>query len=401
MEDEEVCDKLSDSIPTVPVDQVPDVCPWKFPMMYKIGNNGVMYIWQVGFDGRNLMICYGTTNSSTIDLREVCVNTSGRTMMQQGHLEAMAKYKDKFYEGYIQVGSVEPPMVKLMKGYPYKAGCINKFPVLVSPKLNGTRCAGQHIGNGKVSCRSYLNNPITHLSAIEKDILALSTYLPAYTTLDGELYCHGMTFHGIISATKTVNSDHKDLNRIQFCIFDAIYDENPSSEIRYNRLVSAYQRLQEERGSPCTNLVIVPNYAANSHEDLVAYKDYFISMGYEGLAIRRMANGAIPGSKEYELSRYKPGRSTHFYKFKDFIDEEGIVVGVKETKGKESSMAKLIIRDQYGIDTPIRFGTASDRRAWLQQPQLVIGRAFTFKYEKRSEDNRPIQPTGVAFRDYE
>lgn len=392
---------LPDSMLLIRVDEVPPSSPWKFPMMYKYGNNGVRYLWQIGFDGSKMVILHGPDTTTTIDTRMVETNTSGRNIYQQGYLEALAKYKNKFFTGYVQVGSSNPPMIKGMKGYPYKPGCIKRYPVLVSPKLDGTRFLGQPMGGTTVSCRSYLNRPITHLKHIEEEILALSVYLPAYITLDGELYRHGMGFHQIISATKTVKSDHPEVKLIQFNIFDTYYDLNPPAEDRYNMLISATQRLKEETGKELQSIVIVPKYIAYSHDDIVKYKNYFISLGYEGTVIQHMANGAKIGTKPYEMSRYKPGRSTHIYKYKDFIDEEGIVIGVSDAEGKESGAGLLIVQDKYNIRTRIRFGTLAERRDWLRNPSLVMGKRFTFKYYERSEDNAPIQPTGVAFRDYE
>lgn len=395
---------LPDSFVLVRTDEIPPQKPWKLPMMYKIGNNGVIYIWQIGFDGQQMLICHGPVTSTTIDTRAVEVNTSGRDIWSQGHQETLRKYINKFYDGYAQAGSTEPSMIKGMKGKPYKEGCIKRYPVLVSPKLDGTRLLGQHLGGKNVSCRSYLNRPITHLKHIEEDILTLSAYLPAYATLDGELYRHGMIFQDIISATKTVISDHKDVLNIEFHIFDIYYDLNPSSEDRYTLLLSAYQRYKEEKeqkGDTKISIQIVPNYVVNSHLEIVRYKDYFVSLGYEGAVIRHSGYGTLPGTKNYEMSRYKPGRSTHIYKLKDFIDEEGIVVGVSEAEGKESGAALLIIRDKYNIDTRIRFGTLIDRREWFYNPNIVLGKKFTFRYFIRGKDNAPIQPTGVAFRDYE
>lgn len=86
---------------------------------------------------------------------------------------------------------------------------------------------------------------------------------------------------------------------------------------------------------------------------------------------------------------------------KDRIDEEGIVVGVRAASGKESHLALLLIQDLHGIITPIRHGVEAERAEWLANPASVLGKKFTFKHVGRSNDNRPIQPTGVGFRDYE
>ena len=384
----------------IPINEFPQVIPWKFPLIYKIGNNGVMYLWQIGFDGEKLLISNGTVGSVTVDPWKITENNSGRTMMEQGYQEAFAKYRNKFYDGYIQVGSNQPPMVKSMKGSIYKQGCIKSFPVYVSPKLDGFRLLVQHMGGTAISCRTRMNRKITHLKLIEEQVIKLFAYLPAYSTLDGELYCHGMTLQEIISAVKTVNFVHSELPKIVFNIFDIFFLDNPPTEIRYEILKSSYNRLQEA-GEVCPNLAIVPHYPAHSHEQIIYYKDAFISYKYEGAFVRLCSNGALPGSKEYENSRYKFGRCTRAFKVKDFMDEEGIVVGVVSAQGSETGAALLIIKDKLGIQTAIRFGTIEDRCKWMTNPNLVVDKKFTFKFVKRGETGAPHQPTGVGFRDYE
>ena len=77
------------------------------------------------------------------------------------------------------------------------------------------------------------------------------------------------------------------------------------------------------------------------------------------------------------------------------------MIRVESAKGKETGAAMLIVRDDFGIEIPIRFGTMEERREWMDNPKLVLGKKFTFKYSRRSPDNVPIEPGGVAFRDYE
>ena len=393
---------LPDGMVLIRTDETPTVIPWKLPLMYKYGNDGLKRYWQIGFDGHKLLTFNGTANANDIDPRDVVENNSGRSLAEQGHLQALAKHKNKFHDGYVILGAETVSMVKGMKGYKYEQGKIKVFPVLISPKFNGSRALYQHYGGTDIRGRSYLNRPITHLKKIEADLLKLYAYLPAGATIDGELYRHGMSFHRIISAIKTVKTVHKDVDSIILHIFEIVFNENPPAEVRYNILVSAMNRLVEDNGGiHPSNIVVVPHTLAYSHEDIIRYKDYYVSQGYEGAVVKHHSLGQPPGSKQYELSRYKYGRSVHLYKVKDFIDEEGTVISVVDCEGTEKGAGKLIIRDKRGVIIPIRFGEMEDRIMWLQDPSAVVGKLFTFKYESRSETGVPIQPTGVAFRDYE
>jgi hypothetical protein len=388
--------------PVIRVDEDPSTPRWRFPIMFRRGANGTYYVWQIGFDSDNmhLLTMHGTMAAKSLDVRDVETNTSGRTAQEQGVLVARSKYKNKFYDGYTVAGSEDRPKVKGMKGYPYKEGCIKDYPVAVGPKLNGIRLLITHLGSTSIECKSYMNRKFTHLSFIEEEVKAFAAYLPSFFTLDGEMYCHGMKFNEITSAVKTVNDEHANLSKIIYCIFDIYVDHNPPFEERYQMMLNAYSKYVEDGGS-CNNILIVENELAYSHEEIVDYKDRCLSVGYEGAVIRKLCNGAKEGSTKYKMSQYSFGRSTRIYKLKDFIDEEGTVVSVISAAGKEKGAALLIIKDKFGIEVPVRFGTMEERRKWLDDPSLVIGRPFTFKYFERGPNNAPIQPGGVAFRDYE
>ena len=61
----------------------------------------------------------------------------------------------------------------------------------------------------------------------------------------------------------------------------------------------------------------------------------------------------------------------------------------------------VIAVNDTGVVFRIRHSTNENRRMWLQDPDLILGKRFTFKYYERSSKGVPIQPTGVGFRDYE
>lgn len=373
---------------------------WALPLMYRIGNNGVMYLWQVGFDGTQLLRMHGPQRTTTVDYRAVNLNTSGRNIQEQALLQARQMYKDKYLKGYSLPSTVEDKHhVTGMKGYPYKEGDIKEWPVLISPKLDGVRMLARHIGGEQVKCLTYFNNEYTNLAHMEREIIMLSMYLPNECTLDGELYCHDMSQQEIVSAVKTVTRDHPDLLRLSFCIFDTYHYINPPSEIRYNQLVGAFDAYERDN-DPFVYLCVVPKYCAESHQHAVEWKNYFISQDYEGAVINLMANGKTSG-KGYENSRYKFGRSRRLFKLKDNIDEEAIVIGIIPAEGKERDAGLLVIRDIRGNVINQRFGTIEDRKKWLKNPNLVVGKRFTFKYARLSDDGVPIMPVGVNFRDYE
>lgn len=402
-----------DDLELVEVNDQPQTESWKFPPMTRVGNNGVCYIWQIGFHENQLLILHGPIDTQTVEKRQVDLNTSGRDLQEQALQEARIRYQNKYKSGYIGIGQTEPPMVKGMKGYLYKDGEIKKFPVLVSPKLDGLRLLAQHEGGDNVVCRSYLNSVYTHLGHIVEELIVFFSFIGiVYACLDGELFRRGLELYEIQSIVHTVKTRHPDLEKIRFYIFDLITDEDMPSEIRYQKIKMAYDRYVEETGSKPKYLKIVPNKLIYDVKSLKKEKDRRIKQKYEGICIRRVSyEGYIDSkgrekrsyfpkdSKDYKMCVYKHGRSKRIFKWKDYIDEEGFVVGVRSAKGEETGAAMLLIKDVKGHVIPIRHGKEEDRRKWMKNPKLVIGRVFKFKHVGRGPNGIPIQPTGIGFRD--
>ena len=379
--------------------ETPRSVPWKSQLTMKTGKAGCVYIWQIGFDGKLLHTAYGSANSHTVVTKEVPVGLQGRTIEEQAIQMAKTDYKNKYKDGYIMSGSSQPPKKKGMKGHPFKEGCMRGKPFMASPKLNGIRLLSTNIG-GKMVSRSYLNRKFNHLKAIEEQLLIISMYMGSYVMFDGELYNHKMAFNDICSAVKTVNATHNNLKYINFHIFEYYTEDNPPCEERMENLRKAFRAAKED-GHTLPNLRLVKQKIVKTEDSAVKLMHKCIKQGYEGLVIKKIANGSLPGSRDYESSRYIFGRSTSIYKMKTFIDEEGVVIRVEDCNGKEEGLAKLIIKSDKGIEVAIRHGKNEERRKWLENPSLVVGKLFTFKYFEMLSDEAYIQPTGVGFRDYE
>jgi len=380
----------------------PTTTKWALPMMFHISAKGVAYGWQLAFNGTHLQRIYGTTNAPQYADKVVETNSSGRTINQQAYLHATRAFILKYREGYQLPGATEPPMVTGMKGHPYKEGMIKKWPAMASLKLDGVRGLFQQVGPGKGVLKSYKNCEFGHMTAIIEQLNEFMPYLPPYAVLDGELYCHGMPFHEVTSAVKTNKTLHPELHRIKFHIFDIYYEANPPTETRYLLLKKAYDAFKAAGGN-VDNFLVLTKWYVRSHADILKHVRLVIDKGgYEGLVLNRCGNGSKPGSLEYRMSQYSFGRSNRIMKLKDRIDEEGTVIGVIPAKGKEKELGLLVIKDKFGFEINIRLGEIAERTAWLKNPSLVIGKELTFQHIGRHPDsNKAIQPTGVAFRDYE
>ena len=396
------------------MDQIPTKSKWALVPIYKLAATGGMLFWQIGFDGIcHLEISHGYDDGIIrTDRTEIKLNNSGRTMQEQALQDARQRYKLKYREGYQPAGATTAPLIKGMKGYEYKNNSIKVWPVCTQAKLDGIRMLCQDVTSG-LSMRSWLNNPYTHLTHIEDELRDFFPYLPRYCTLDGELYNHDMDFTLLTSAVKTVKTVHPRLKDVQYWIFDINFDdpEGAPFEKRKDLLINAFRRYIQDRspiGSPedisvfPKSLVIVPTLMARTHEEVLQQHNDYVALGYEGIMIKKITNGYPPGSKQYNEALYRAGKCNHILKYKEFTDEEAIIISVIEAEGTEKGAAIFNVQDRRANIFPIRMrGSVERRRYWFQNQHLVIGKEVTIRYQELSIHGVPRFPVGIAIRDYE
>jgi hypothetical protein len=388
------------------IDRSPTQPRWALLPLYKIAANGDLLYWQVKFDGvSNLEISQGYNGgiirTDTIDISP-----------DQAFREARRLYKFKYREGYQPGGDISPPLVKGMKGYEYKYNSIKSWPVYTQPKLHGIRMLANVINTfeclgGKIKLRSWLNNPFSHLMHIEEELREFFEYLPRNATLDGELYNHHLRFSTLTSIVKTTKQVHPKINQIQYWIFDIDYQDPDGTpyEKRYELLVNAFRRYLQDR-SPTddpTDVSVLPKFfrivpvqLARNHDEVLAQHHQHVSNGFEGIMIKKISNGATPGTKPYQETLYKSNKCNHILKYKQFRDEEAIIIGVQ-------SPTTLLVQDKNGHRYPIRM------RGTMENPELTLGKEVTIRYQEVISMGEPSvrttllpkDPVGIAIRDYE
>jgi hypothetical protein len=411
------------SYPEIRIDQVPTTAQWKLTPLYKVNAVGNTIMWQVSFDGTKfLRTIHGvvvTSDGSEGELVPTSIEVvpkANRDMQAQALLEARSRYKDKFLsDGYRPVGAPPPsdPQPALAniwisheKLAQSKAAGIKKdpkwrtlerWPVAVSAKLDGIRMMAKLADNG-VRCRSRLNRLFPNLDHISRELLTFFAYLPAEAELDGELYTHAMSFQELTSAIKTVKTKHPRLEEVQYYIFDILVDG--PYEDRYSLLINAYTRYLED-GNQNHTFQFVPVVLASNEAEIIEYHRQYVEAGYEGLIIRKLA-GTNPTPAALDESSYHPGRSSNLLKYKEFVDEEATVIDVEKATGSEEGAAMLKVQDSRNNEFLIRMrGPVERRRTWYEQPNLILGKQVTIRYQELTDKGVPRFPVGIAVRDYE
>lgn len=223
-------------------------------------------------------------------------------------------------------------------------------------------------------------------------------YLPENVELDGEVYTHDIPFTELTSIVKTFkNGLHKRHDELKYYIFDIIDPKRKVWEKRYSILVNALIKYQED-GYKNNTFTILQCYNANNDKDILEQHKEFVRNGYEGIMIRKYGNI----NNKIKESQYKPNRSNNLLKYKEFIDEEAIIIGGMPCEGTEEGAIRFMVRDIRGNEFLVRpRGSIELRRKWMNNISKHIGKPITIRYQELSEHNIPRFPVAICIRDYE
>ena len=260
-------------------------------------------------------------------------------------------------------------------------------PVFIQPKLDGVRCLIQYDKKQGVTAWSRTGKQwknIIHITkSLEKWFQSNQT-----TVLDGELYNHDLRddFEQIISIVRRQNPDDIDMlesqDMGQFHCYDIIHPENSTFEER-DRFIRCCV--------PETNYVKhVPTNLVFRADDSKVYHRRNLDNGYEGSILR--TNDV-----------YKCGRSWNLRKFKDFQDDEALILDWVEGLGKRAgTIGKFMVQDVdgnvFGMPVMDKFKYLQDN---FEEMKTWVGKFATFTYFERTKAGSYRHPLFKCIRDYE
>lgn len=267
-----------------------------------------------------------------------------------------------------------------------------KFPILVTPKLDGIRCISK--GSRAIS-RRFKDIPNKHIQELFKS-------LP--DDLDGELMVPGATFNKISSAVMSEDGTPD----VEFWVFDYIKDA----------LTKQYHARMTDLGAlalPPFCKKVLPR-VCNNMEELLGFEAQVLSQGYEGVMIRSVT------------SPYKLGRSTekegYLLKLKRFEDSEAEILGYEELMHNNNEATKdafgrtersshkenmvpagmlgaLLVKDlKSGIEFKVSTGMTQEERIeyWKSQSTL-IGKIIKYRFQPVGVKEKPRFPSWLGFRE--
>ncbi len=392
---------------------------WYFLPIYKENQSNGTMIWQIGYihKDQRLMIKHGTISTSkgkvgklSYDYIKVEINESGRSYQQQAYIQAKKRYIDKIRENYSTGDkSTNGMMIPVQLAKPYmgkfgKKSITEKHlmrGVSCQPKIDGIRARIWRTPDGiKIYSRKGLEfNWLDHIKSKLEDLLLL---LPDQCGLDGELYSDKLTFEALTSAIKTRVRMHENNKLISYHIFDIVLPK-VILEDRIKFLYDTYCTWKKDNQDDIY-IKLVKSYKVHTYEEIEQTHDYFVSIGYEGLIMRKFL-GIIEGNpteKELEETWYKGNKNNNLIKYKKFIDEEGEVIAINSGKDREEGLAIFTILSKSGKTFECRPSETFEQRAYYYQHQSeFIGKEYTYKYFELTDAGIPRFPVGIGFRDYE
>ena len=232
--------------------------------------------------------------------------------------------------------------------------------------------------------------------------------MPPGINLDGELWIGRNKFEATGVVRKTKNKDPKEWIQVKYVVYD-LPDEEGTFEERVKKMQkivkdtrSRWNIIRKKLPEPFCNvespLIMAKQKVVNSQEELDIEYQEIIRNGGEGIMIR------------HPNSPYKDGRSDDLLKIKPTFDEEAMIIGYKEGKGKYEGMLggficeqlinmdKYHLRDQNENHNFTTSGMDDDIRENYQETH-PIGTVINYEHSGKTKVGKPRFARYVRIRD--
>ena len=359
----------------------------QFQPLYKPDTKGNACVWSIAVNDDSYTISHGKVGGKIQDKTTICApknvgRSNESTGAQQALKEAEAKWIErKDRKGYgltvEEATDCEKPMLAMDF---HKAGHRISFPCLVQPKLDGVRAFIKRVSNDEITITSRTGKDfpadLSHIKEWARRTMDVGL------VLDGELYIHGKELEDIVSAVKKTKPSTAD---VKFWIFDYV-DPTDGFIQRIDWLNENFFINNDLSGEP---IVLIETFEARSEVDLKNMHRGYVAEGFEGIMLRNFTGAYKAGKRSPDLQKYKL-----------FLDEEFMIMGVLEDKDG-NPVFRLVCGDD-SFTCVLKGDKDVNRAKYITGNADVIGEYMTVKYQKKYRDSGlPQFPTGVAIRNYE
>ncbi len=251
------------------------------------------------------------------------------------------------------------------------------YPCFVQPKLDGLRCL-IYMVDGTIVTQSRTGGIFTTMDHIKAGLKPFFKVWPT-VILDGELYTNKYPFEELVGLIKRKQVDDPRITLVHFHIYDIISLEGYAERRQFI--------LDNQHLFPPT-FEIVKTEEATGIDDFKAKFTEYVQEGYEGIMLRNK-KGPYVSNQSHDLQKYK-----------EFEEDEFVIVGFKEAEGRDSGTVIWKCATKTGDEFDCRpIGSVEHRKALFQNAQQNIGKLLTIKYQELSEKGIPRFLSGKSIRD--
>jgi DNA ligase-1 len=252
------------------------------------------------------------------------------------------------------------------------------FPCFVQPKLDGLRCLIYKNADGVIITQSRTGGIFVTMGHITSQ---LTTFFENHPTvvLDGELYTNQYPFEELCGMIKRTEVDLEKMHLVHFHIYDVVLNKKPYTE-RHAFIVNNAHLF------PPTFEIVKTEEVSNTTEFKTKFTEY-VQDGYEGIMLRNK-KGLYVNNRSHDLQKYK-----------DFEEDEFIIVGFKEAKGRDAGSVVWVCATATGDEFDCRpIGSLEHRSELFRNASKYVGKMLTIKYQELSEKGIPRFLSGKAIR---
>jgi len=251
------------------------------------------------------------------------------------------------------------------------------YPCFVQPKLDGLRCL-IYMANGTIITQSRTGGIFTTMDHIKAGLKPFFDVWPT-VVLDGELYTNKYPFEELVGLIKRKQVDDPRIAQVHFHIYDIISLEGYAERRQFI--------LDNRRLFPATFEIVKTEEAIKIEDFKTKFAEY-VQEGYEGIMLRN------------KKGPYVSNRSHDLQKYKEFEEDEFVIVGFKEAEGRDSGTVIWRCATKTGDEFDCRpVGSVEHRKTLFQNAQKNIGKMLTIKYQELSEKGIPRFLSGKSIRD--
>ena len=287
------------------------------------------------------------------------------------------------------IGKDDTLAVMLAQDYNKKAEIVAEAfrtagQVYSQPKMDGHRCVARI--EADFSCvlhtRSY--KEIINYDAIKTELVSLlrneskKGRLPASFPffLDGEIYLHGAQHQDFVklgSKEALTDADHALIDQVQYWVYDCYFPGQPDAMFS-ERLAFVSSLLSKGK-----RVVAVTTDTCISVEEITAAHEVAVADGFEGSMVR------------IDAPYQRNARSKYLLKYKDFDDEEYLVVGFEEAAGTKKGTPIWLMEHptSHAVFKVTPKGPVAALREIFSHASDYIGSMMTVKFKDKTKDGIP------------